>query len=124
MEGNNEKDEISSSKMEYNFLIKYNNNKDTKKNGAIIINQYKLSIKNVANSFLSFKLYELKKKFILTEYSNYLPINYFLEKSPLLRLFSLISKNPFNIQNIFNMLKNICQILYFISKFRKRRNYF
>ena len=107
MEGNNEKDEISSSKMEYNFLIKYNNNKDTKKNGPIIINQYKLSIKNVANSFLSFKLYELKKKFILTEYSNYLPINYFLEKSPLLRLFSLISKNPFNIQNIFNMLKNI-----------------
>ena len=107
MEENDEKNEISS-KMEYNFLIKYNNNnKDTKKNEVLIINQYKLSIKNIANTFLSFKLYEIKKKSIFTEYSNYLAINYFLEKSPLLRLFSLISKNPFNILNIFNMLKNI-----------------
>jgi hypothetical protein len=103
MKIHDDKSEIISKK-DYSFIIRYNNTRNNQKNETLIINQYKLSIENISNTFLAITLYEIRKKLDITKYSNKLPINYFLEKSSLLRLLSLISKNTFNIQNIFNII--------------------
>ena len=106
MEVNNDKNKIIS-KIDYNFIIEYHHIKNDEDNNYINIKQYELIIENYLNIKLIITLYEISDDLVATKYSNDLSLDYFINHSPYLKCLSIMSKNSFTIQNIFNILKSI-----------------
>lgn len=118
MEVNNDKSKIIS-KIDYNFVIEYKNLKNDEDNDFINIKQYELTIENYLNIKLIITLYEITDDLIATKYSNDLSIDFFINHSSYLKCLSIMCKNSFTIQNIFNILKSVLD-----SEKIKNSNYF
>ena len=106
MEVDNNKRKIIS-KIDYNFIIQYRNLKNDEDNDFTNIKQYELIIENYLNIKLIITLYEITDDLIVTKYSNDLSLDFFIKQSPYLKCLSIMCKNTFTIQNIFNLLKSI-----------------
>ena len=106
MEVNNNKNKIIS-KIDYNFIIEYHQFKDDEDNDFINIKQYELIIENYLNIKLIITLYEITDDLIVTKYSNDLSLDFFINHSPYLKCLSIMCKNPFTIQNVFNIIKSL-----------------
>ena len=94
------------SKVNYNFIIEYNITKNDDDNDYLNINQYELIIENYSNTELAITLYEIGEDISITKYSSIFTIDYFIEKSPYIKCMTIMSKTPYNIQNIFKLLKS------------------
>ena len=94
------------SKINYNFIIKYSFSKNDEDSNKSKITQYELFIENHSNTNLVITVYEMTEDLTMTKYSNNIILDYFINQSPYIKCMSLISNTPYNIQNIFNLLKS------------------
>ena len=94
------------SKINYNFIIKYSFSKNDEDSNKSKITQYELFIENHSNTNLVITVYEMTEDSTMIKYSNNLILDYFINQSPYIKCMSLISNTPYNIQNIFNLLKS------------------
>ena len=94
------------SKINYNFIIKYSFSKNNEDSNKSKITQYELFIENHSNTNLVITVYEMTEDSTMIKYSNNLILDYFINQSPYIKCMSLISNTPYNIQNIFNLLKS------------------
>lgn len=94
------------SKINYSFIIKYSFSKNDEDSNKSKMIQYELFIENHSNTNLVITVYEMAEDLTLTKYSNNLILDYFINQSPYIKCMSLISKTPYSIKNIFNLLKS------------------
>jgi hypothetical protein len=92
------------SKYDFDFIIEKKNNKNQEEDEYF--SHYALFMENYSNHKLIITLYEITEELILIKYCNILSLNYFINQSPYIKCLSLMSKNPFTISNIFELLKS------------------
>ena len=90
----------------YNFIIKYNFSQNDEDSNKSKITQYELFIENHSNTNLIITVCEMSEELTITKYSKNLILDYFIKQSPYIKCMSIMSNSPYNIGNIFNLLKS------------------
>ena len=104
MEIKNDK-EIIVSKKEYSLAIEKEDEND-EEDESYILDQYEIIIENHSNSKLVMTLYETTENLTITKYSNTFALDYFISQSQYLKCLSIMSKNPYTINDIFKLLNS------------------
>ena len=91
------------SKYDFDFIIEKNSKNEDEND--FFINHYALFMENYSNERLIITLYEITEELSLIKYFNSFSLNYFTNQSSYIKCLSLMSKNPFTIYNIFELLR-------------------